>query len=84
MNKQLEDWQQRVVTEADELGSRINRLRDMFRTETFANLHESEKYILRQQIRPMQDYYDILCSRIERFYNPKLAEEDKKSGCFHL
>lgn len=66
MNKELEDWQKRVVEEKDELGIKVNKL-----TNYLAKDDNHEKHLLWIQLKVMRSYLEILKVRIKEFKNGK-------------
>ena len=63
----MEDWQQRVVDEAKDLGGKLDRLTAFFNTEAFAKLEAEARSLMREQAVHMQGYLRTLQDRIERF-----------------
>lgn len=60
--------QQRVITEANELGIKIEALSSFIMVNPiFSRLDKDEQYRLRKQLMHMGDYFDILADRINHF-----------------
>jgi hypothetical protein len=63
----MNEWQQRVVDEADELLQKLQALA-MFRNSTVAEaLSDDDKHLLVHQELVMQQYMLVLNQRIKRF-----------------
>lgn len=60
-------YQQRVVTERDELADRLAKLLDFLRSPLFLKLDAAERSRLRNQARFMDGYLAVLGERIEAF-----------------
>lgn len=63
----MEDYQQRVIEEAESLSEKIKKLDEFTSTETFAALHSEDSNLLLHQKFLMLDYYGVLNERISRF-----------------
>lgn len=63
-------WQQRVVEEKEQLKERMDKLETFCNgSKPFADLPYNEQAELEEQLNVMSQYYGILCSRVNRFYN---------------
>lgn len=68
MEKDMEDYQQRVVEEAQSLDDKIKKLREFMGTDTWFNeLDREEKDLLARQRKHMEMYAYILQKRVARF-----------------
>lgn len=64
----LAPHEDRVVTEANELNNKIEKLNNFILTSpTFKSLVEENQTLLIQQVRGMQYYFGILVERIDKF-----------------
>ena len=63
----MEDFQQRVVTEKEELDDKISKLSTFLTGEVFSALDEEEQERLERQYSIMNEYSDVLAERIEEF-----------------
>lgn len=63
----MQPHQQRVVDEKDQLGERLEKLLEFIETDLYKNLPEKDKELLFFQSQIMEDYYEVLEERIERF-----------------
>lgn len=63
----MEEWQQRVVREADELGDKIIKLAVFTADEKFKQLSGTDQHLLTQQLAYMNGYIRMLNDRIARF-----------------
>lgn len=64
---ELNDWQQRVVDEATELGKKIIALNKFFYDPGSIDLDDDVKFDLRAQNTAMTQYHDVLVRRIKGF-----------------
>jgi hypothetical protein len=62
-------YQQRVITEQDELDIKMLALSKFFDTKFFLDLPDVEQNLLRKQYVYMQRYSSILSERISNFIN---------------
>jgi hypothetical protein len=60
-------YQQRVITEQDELDSKMIALSKFFDTKFFMDLPDEEQSLLRKQYGYMQRYSSVLSERISNF-----------------
>ena len=67
MSSELKPHQQRVVDEADELRTRLEKLSAFIGGEVYLTLDEGERSRLSRQAAVMCDYLDILTERIAAF-----------------
>jgi hypothetical protein len=63
----MQPHEQRVVTERDELQSKLSKLNDFMRGDVFGNLPEPDRILLTVQQGQMFSYLQTLQMRIERF-----------------
>jgi hypothetical protein len=63
----MQDWQQRVVTERSELCGRLAKLWHFQTTAEFAAMDGDDRSLMGRQAEHMQAYADILGKRIARF-----------------
>ena len=63
----MKDWQQRVITERDELCAKLSKLRQFKQTAEYAAAESKARSLLDQQDCVMQQYADILGARIALF-----------------
>ena len=63
----MEPFQERVVTEKDELEEKIGKLHSFFTTSTFAELDPAEQDRLNEQLKAMETYAALLGQRIATF-----------------
>ena len=63
----MTDWQQRVIDEKDELGAKLLKLRAFAGSPAWMVMEKVDRTLLRYQLRAMDEYFAILCRRIERF-----------------
>ena len=63
----MKEYQQRVITEKKDLDSKIERLAAFMDGEMFNSLPNDDRSDLTAQRGAMQEYSDILASRISRF-----------------
>lgn len=63
----MQPHEQRVVTERDELQSKIEKLSKFLDSETYATLPQSEQERMLRQLRHMNDYREVLDERIAAF-----------------
>ena len=63
----IPDYQQRVITEANELQDKISKLKAFFITDTFANSDPHSRDLLKIQFNAMATYAHILDCRIAKF-----------------
>jgi len=61
----------RLIAEKNDLKDKIEKLKDFFDTETFANLDEISRDLLREQELVMIKYLYILEDRIEHIESKK-------------
>jgi len=62
----MEEWQERVITERNELGDKLTKLEVFNRSKRFEALRMGRDLLLRQES-AMREYLDILNRRIELF-----------------
>jgi hypothetical protein len=62
-------YQQRVITEQDELDIKMLALSKFFDTKFFLDLPDVEQSLLRKQYGYMQRYSSVLSERISNFIN---------------
>lgn len=65
--KELQPFQQRVVTERDELKVKADALHSFFSGEQFSNLDSHNKCLLKEQLHYMEQYLSVLDERISLF-----------------
>lgn len=63
----MQPYQERVVTERDDLSDKIDRLAQFLDTAAYALLPESERDRMFRQLRHMNNYREVLDERIEAF-----------------
>lgn len=63
----MKDFQKRVIDEKKDLDGRIEALAGFIGSDSFARLLQTEKYLLRLQLKHMENYSDVLGRRIEGF-----------------
>jgi hypothetical protein len=63
----MKDYQQRVVTELNELHEKIGKLDAFLMAEDRPRLNEAARELLIRQLDIMQDYRDVLQERIDLF-----------------
>ena len=63
----MQPHEQRVVTERDELQSKIAKLEDFIEGQIFAGMEYTDRKFLRIQLMAMMTYCEALNSRIGRF-----------------
>lgn len=63
----MQPHQQRVVDEKNELGERLEKLLAFIGTDLYKSLLEEDKELLFFQSQIMEDYFEVLEQRIERF-----------------
>lgn len=63
----MQPHQQRVVDEKNELGERLTKLLAFIGTDLYKSLPEEDKELLFFQSQIMEDYFEVLEQRIERF-----------------
>ena len=64
----MEEYQQRVVTEKDDLKIKIDNLLRFLDSEIFLKMEDVEKTRLREQKKVMEKYHGILVDRINGFH----------------
>lgn len=65
---ELEPYQLRVIEERDQLQEKLSKLNAFLVSSKFyVVIDEQEQILLTRQASAMQEYLDILISRIERF-----------------
>lgn len=68
----------RVIDEAAELQTRITKLRLFIRSSPdYAMLCTADKYLLKKQLEPMQDYLTILLNRINLIYRAAFKRDQE-------
>ena len=60
-------YQQRVITEQDDLDTKMSALSKFFDTKFFSDLPDVEQSLLRKQYGYMQKYSSVLSERISNF-----------------
>lgn len=60
-----ESFKKRLLNEAQELAQKTNKLNDFMRTQSFIDLDRKNKDLLYRQSRVMNEYLQILGTRIE-------------------
>lgn len=68
----MEDWQQRVVSERDELAARLDRLSAFLEGDRAMAIESYPRVLLIRQRRVMSEYLSILDERIALFNGDKL------------
>lgn len=63
----MQEWQQRVVTERDELCEKLAKLRQFKNTADFAKMDREPRDLMEKQENCMQHYADVLGARIALF-----------------
>jgi hypothetical protein len=63
----MEEHQKRVVEEAKELKTKLDKLGEFIAGDMFVNVVEDEQNRLIRQERIMTEYYDVLTERIDAF-----------------
>jgi hypothetical protein len=63
----MEDYQERVITEAKELNVKVIALNEFLGSAQLFDLEDTDQDLLQAQYVAMRDYLDILNRRIERF-----------------
>jgi hypothetical protein len=69
----MEAYQERVITERDQLSDKINKLRTFLLGAQFAGLPLADRHLLKRQFLVMEEYRDILNERIHAFGDPDAA-----------
>ena len=64
----LQPYQERVIEEKEQLGERLQKLNTFLTTQQSLDLPFDERCLLVRQANTMEQYYDILLDRIERFF----------------
>lgn len=71
MTTKIPEWQKRVIAEKEELSKKVTSLgKFVLESEEFDKLTYSEKSILMDQLKVMEEYEDILSRRIVNFNPP--------------
>jgi hypothetical protein len=65
----MSDVSVRMHTERDELALRLQKISAFIYTEDFRRLKPEAQELIRQQKEHMNNYYDVLETRIRRFYS---------------
>lgn len=65
--QEMESYQLRVIEEEKELSGKHKKLCSFIEGESFKSLDAVDQFLLRRQCEIMNDYIDVLKSRIERF-----------------
>jgi hypothetical protein len=60
----MDDAKKRVELELEELGEKISKLVKFMCSDKFPSLSEEMRYLMRDQIRTMMDYANILRNRL--------------------
>ena len=63
----MQPHEQRVIAEFDDLGGKLSKLNDFFKTETFEELPDADRILLLTQKDQMTCYLNTLQRRINRF-----------------
>lgn len=63
----MQEWQQRIITEYDELSQKILKLVEFVFGEQFSKLPTTDQTLLRAQLGAMSSYSAILELRMQRF-----------------
>lgn len=63
----MEDYQQRVVDEAQDLAEKIDKLETFRKGHKYADLDREQQILLGRQLAVMNEYHDILARRIALF-----------------
>ena len=63
----MEDWQERVITERDELATRFTKLQKFILNAAFQQVESVVQGLLLRQGRIMETYIAILSERIKLF-----------------
>lgn len=63
----MQPYQQRVVNEKSKLDEKIKKLSEFIESNHFARVDQDEQVRMRQQLRAMQTYSDVLYDRIDAF-----------------
>lgn len=75
----MEDWQQRVIEEAEQLEGKIHKLQNFIQMRAFEGLPEEEQNLLQNQLRHMIAYRHTLAYRIDGFgHSQKKTTLDKE------
>lgn len=65
--QELQPFQQRVVTERDELKAKMDALNSFLVGDLFKNLDDDNKELLKEQLHYMEQYLSVLDERISLF-----------------
>jgi hypothetical protein len=63
----MQPHQERVVSEKDELYTKIEKLSSFIGGDVYSTLDEAEQYRLSRQLTYMQQYSEVLGERIDAF-----------------
>jgi hypothetical protein len=72
----MDDAKQRVINELNELSERTSKLVKFTLSEKFSELTSTMQYLMKDQVRCMLEYGDILRRRLDCWDKP-----DDNSGC---
>jgi hypothetical protein len=61
----MSTFYERILTEAQELATKVNALNDFMRTQGFVDLDRQNKDLLYKQSRLMNEYLQVLGQRLE-------------------
>lgn len=76
MSANIPDYQQRVIDEAEELQTRIDKLATfMDMNPVFMQLGQEERTRMSRQMHHMLGYHEALTARIKAFVNPPHERE---------
>ena len=67
MDKELQPYQQRVITEYQELMDKTHKLDEFTKGTVYLSLPREEKDLLLAQLHAMKSYLAILMIRVQRF-----------------
>ena len=62
----MNDFKSRLLKESDELNYRIEKLKEFIVSDNFSSIVETEQAALREQLKHMSAYADVLNGRVSR------------------
>lgn len=77
----MENFKKRLIKEKKELGAKIASLHTFLYSQKFMNLDDKNKTLLREQYKVMNQYYNILLSRLELIITEDDINELNEKKC---